>query len=483
MLSCLTTISQRHAWPPNQVQRVTYRFLSSKTKGPSREKLRAIPFTQHVEAANSIFKDYHGSGFFSARVTDAGAPQEIFLPFWVISCRVHAQIVQAQVGHNVMRNVYNPATKRNEVRYDTQWTWVSDQYRWTRDYLPIEHPGLHIYASHKYRRGLVNSIRSGQSLQEATAFTPQLFDRPAYPDMSSDYHVNRTVDPFNLYPATAVRFAKSYIMSTEEDYADAYLRKVYAADQTRLVKVEVKLENVKCAPVYYPAYVYTVHYLGRNLRTFINGNDLRVGGIRTYDWTRVAVVSAAGMATVMTMTGGVGWGGISGSFWIGVVLPTVMTSMLAMYFPLISLRFRDWKRQQEIHSAEQDPHTWDTDWVGAYDAFEDQQRYKTWKSENQYYQRQSRFWGGGASSSSSSRSTEADSDPQGYYHTLGVSPTATTADIQSAFRGLAMRHHPDRYSDPEEKKKATAQFQKISAAYSVLRDSRKRKTYDSTGRV
>ena len=33
-----------------------------------------------------------------------------------------------------------------------------------------------------------------------------------------------------------------------------------------------------------------------------------------------------------------------------------------------------------------------------------------------------------------------------------------------------MKKHPDRYSDPEEKKKATVQFQKISAAYSVLRD-------------
>ncbi|KAI9263193.1 hypothetical protein BDA99DRAFT_559749 [Phascolomyces articulosus] len=462
---------------PKQVQQVTFRFLSSKTKGgPSREKVRAIPFTQHVKAADNIFEDYHGNGFFSARVTHAGPPQEIFLPFWVISCRVHAKIVQAQVGHSMMRNVYNPATRRNEVRYDTQWTWVSDQYQWSRDYLPTEHVGMHIYASHKYRRGLVNAIRSGSCLEQATAFTPELLDRPPYTDMSPEYRkVNRMVDPFNLYPATAVRFAKSYIMSTEEEYADAYLRKVYAADQTRFVKVEIELEDIKCAPIYYPAYVYTINYLGRNLRTFVNGFDLHVGGIRTYNWTRVAMVSAAGMATAMSMTGGIGWGGISGSFWIGIVLPTVMTSMLAMYFPLLSLKFRDWKRQQEIHAAHQDAHTWDSDWVGAYDAYEDQQRYKTWKAEHQYYQ-QSRSWG------PSSAKTEADSDPQGYYQTLGVSPSASTADIQSAFRGLAMKHHPDRYSDPKEKKKATAQFQKISSAYSVLRDPRKRKTYDTTGR-
>ena len=105
-----------------------------------------------------------------------------------------------------------------------------------------------------------------------------------------------------------------------------------------------------------------------------------------------------------------------------------MTSMLAMYFPLISLKFRDWKRQQDIHSADTDHHAWDTDWVGAYDAYEDQQRYRTWKTKNQY-QQQSRSWG------PSSTTTDIDSDPQGYYRALGISPNATKADIQSAFRG------------------------------------------------
>lgn len=33
-----------------------------------------------------------------------------------------------------------------------------------------------------------------------------------------------------------------------------------------------------------------------------------------------------------------------------------------------------------------------------------------------------------------------------------------------------MKHHPDRYSDPNDKKKATDRFKAISAAYSVLRD-------------
>lgn len=33
-----------------------------------------------------------------------------------------------------------------------------------------------------------------------------------------------------------------------------------------------------------------------------------------------------------------------------------------------------------------------------------------------------------------------------------------------------MRHHPDRFTNPEEKKAAKTKFQSISSAYSVLRD-------------
>ncbi|KAI7875321.1 DnaJ-domain-containing protein [Lichtheimia hyalospora FSU 10163] len=447
-------------------------YASHSGSGPARDKLRAIPFTQHVKASDKIFEDYHGKGFFSARVKTTGPPEEIFLPFWIVSARVRVEIVQAQVGHRVLRNRYNPATRRNEVGYDTHWSWVNEHYRWSHEYSPLEHVGMHIYGSHKYRRGLVNAIRSCQSLQEATQFTPQLLDRPAYSDLTAAYrNINRKVDPYYLYPTTALRFARSYIRDSEEAYADDFLRRKYSADDTRLVQVEIHVDDIHCAPVYYPAYVYTVHYLGRNLRTFVNGHDLRVGGIQVYDPNRVAIASVVGMATLMTMTGGVGIGGMSGSFWIGIVLPTVIASLVSVYSPIISLRFRDWKRQQEIRSQEHDPHIWDSDWVKAFNAFEDQYRYRTWKQDHQS-QSERRTWG----------DTSSDLDPKGYYKALGVSTKASTADIQSAFRGLAMKHHPDRYSDPNDKKKATDRFKAISAAYSVLRDPKKRKAYDHDGR-
>lgn len=71
------------------------------------------------------------------------------------------------------------------------------------------------------------------------------------------------------------------------------------------------------------------------------------------------------------------------------------------------------------------------------------------------------------------------SDPQGYYKILGVKPSATTQELQAAFRGLALQHHPDRYSSPADKEVATKRFQGITEAYQVLRDPSKRRQYNA----
>ena len=60
-----------------------------------------------------------------------------------------------------------------------------------------------------------------------------------------------------------------------------------------------------------------------------------------------------------------------------------------------------------------------------------------------------------------------------YYKALGVSKTASQADIKKAFRGLAKKHHPDsNENDP----KSEAKFKEVSEAYDVLSDEGKRKS-------
>src|ERR1700761_8603093 len=61
------------------------------------------------------------------------------------------------------------------------------------------------------------------------------------------------------------------------------------------------------------------------------------------------------------------------------------------------------------------------------------------------------------------------------YKILGVSKTASEAQIKKAFRTLAKTHHPDKHAnDPKAQKK----FQEISGAYDILGDKDKRAKFD-----
>jgi DnaJ-class molecular chaperone len=60
------------------------------------------------------------------------------------------------------------------------------------------------------------------------------------------------------------------------------------------------------------------------------------------------------------------------------------------------------------------------------------------------------------------------------YDVLGVSKTASAAEIKSAFRRLAKRYHPDQSKEPRAKER----FAEIGSAYEILGDDKKRKAFD-----
>ena len=62
-----------------------------------------------------------------------------------------------------------------------------------------------------------------------------------------------------------------------------------------------------------------------------------------------------------------------------------------------------------------------------------------------------------------------------YYQMLGVPKNAPTAEVKKAYRKLAQKLHPD--ANPGDKD-AEERFKEISAAYDVLGDPEKRKSYD-----
>ena len=70
-----------------------------------------------------------------------------------------------------------------------------------------------------------------------------------------------------------------------------------------------------------------------------------------------------------------------------------------------------------------------------------------------------------------------------YYDLLGVEKTASENDIKKAYRKLAMKYHPDKFSNASEKEKKEAEdkFKEINEAYQVLSDADKRAKYDRFG--
>lgn len=64
---------------------------------------------------------------------------------------------------------------------------------------------------------------------------------------------------------------------------------------------------------------------------------------------------------------------------------------------------------------------------------------------------------------------------------LGVSRDATDDEIKKAYRQLARKHHPDRYTDPEESAKASERMKEINAAYEEIQAIRQGKTTHSFG--
>ncbi|KAI9339646.1 hypothetical protein BDR26DRAFT_862067, partial [Obelidium mucronatum] len=85
---------------------------------------------------------------------------------------------------------------------------------------------------------------------------------------------------------------------------------------------------------------------------------------------------------------------------------------------------------------------------------------------------------GGPSTGASVWTDEESAPPQTYYDIIGVPKDADADQIRKAYRKAALKCHPDKKGDDPV---AAEQFQKLSKAYEVLSDEKKRQIYDRYG--
>jgi len=489
----------------------------AKQAGVRLDTLKALPFSVSLDQAEQAFTKHQTSNIFLAQAQSWEKVKESFMPFWLVRMEVQATATAAQVGHRVLRSVGSGKDRR--THWEVHWQSARAQYGVLR-YYPAEDPNMQVFASSKYSRRDMNRLAPGPLVAASLPITtPGVLDSAARGQQAGGEALRRVV-PFTMSAADARAYVMAHVRHVEEAAAAEFYKSLFQADEARVADLHIDVLSVATYPLYVPTYVFSRYHtraaslastaaslLGVReaarvkIHTFVSGlSPGVVAGTRVYDETRVAAAAMLAGTALLWAAGAGATLGLGGVLLAGGALPAFLAMAVARYLPelrasLASMQqpgsgaafLRGVRMAMGLPAGEEarpgagaGGETLEDEWVRSYSAREARDEYAHQQAEAgargrrssfRQQQQRARMQGGGAAPGGTASST----DPKGYYALLGVSPGASTEDIQAAFRAAALKHHPDR---PGGSKEA---FQRLQEAYGVLRDHHRRAEYDGGG--
>lgn len=435
--------------------------------GPSAGMLSAVPFAISRQEADTAFDAYHSTAhnpLLSKPAAGLQKVKEMYLPLWVGRAQVRSVLKAAEVGFRRYVQRYNPATKRNEGTFETQWHWVSPNAIFEQYFSP-EMVEMQTVASYHYPVSDITRLRPGPAISAAKHIDRHM--------MTSSFDGStRRVSKFEMKAETGKVRAINAIKSHQHSASHDFLVKAYKCDETRGLNLDVNLLQFSAAPVLMPMFLYSSKHFGdTKVRTFVAGFDAsKVSGVRVYDETKIGVAAALVASAAVLFSGVWQMYPAFQLFGFAIAAPALFVGFAAKYWPQFRNRMHQVRRDADLYMNRKTDETgsFSTSWTHAYSQF----------ARFRQSQEQQRFGSAGPTRSGQG-ACYSSVDPKGYYRLLEIEPSASKADIQAAFRGLAMKQHPDRFDDPKQKESANAKFRLILEAYTVLRSDTKRQLYDS----
>jgi hypothetical protein len=343
----------------------------------------------------------------------------VFLPFWIYKMNVKSTFT-AEVALRSLPQYRRVVLPDKAVAYS-----------------PTQ-KDMQIYASFTFKRDLVQVIK-----------LPTIPNNVAEPFHESMLRGGKEIDKWAIDHATATRKILSRVRKLEHSRGSELIAETFDAIDVRDLNVTMDYDYEYHA-LYLPAYIIGYTHMGRSFRCFINAFDGSLFATPVYSSTKVAGAFALPLTLLYNFLGAVGAMHYSLGSYIGsVLLPAALWGAIFQFYPLYLNQMRERKRLFEIRGEEDEEAEWDFFQKRSQES--SQRREQRYQQQYQSREQQQDFKQTSYHQAKKPQNTEL-------YRILGVSQTASLEEINSSFRKLALKHHPDVHQDAQKKKEATIRF-------------------------